>query len=345
MSIQLSPSKPALTDLGRHVVHSDAVGEGIRYYQAMADDMGDTHLVVRRRAYMELVNKYFDLVTDFYEYGWDQAFHFAPRHKGETFRESLRRHEHYLALRLGLKPGETVLDAGCGIGGPMRSIARFAGADIVGINNHDYQIGRAKALNAAAKLDGRCRVLKGDFMAIPLPGASVDKAYAIEATVLAPSLEAVYREIARVLKPGGLFATYEWCMTDRYDPDNATHRALKDGMCVGGGCPDMGTSRDVLAGLSAAGFEVIHHEDVAAVSDVPWYEPLAPHRLTPATLRSSPIGRRITNTVLSVLETLRLVPRGTTAVARMLHEGACDMVAAGKAGIFTPAYLAVARKL
>ena len=35
-----------------------------------------------------MVNNFYDLVTDFYEYGWCQSFHFAPRYKGETFLES-----------------------------------------------------------------------------------------------------------------------------------------------------------------------------------------------------------------------------------------------------------------
>ena len=341
----LDLSKPALGDLGRRVVDANSVGERVRDYRALSDNVDDPRLAARRRAYLNVVNHYFDLVTDFYEYGWDQAFHFAPRCAGETFRESLRRHEHYLALRLGLQPQETVLDVGCGIGGPMRTLASFAHVDIVGVNNNDYQLRRAQALNAAAAFEHRCRLLKGDFMAIPLPDASVDKAYAIEATVHAPSLEQVYREIRRVLRPGGLFATYEWCMTDRYDPADPTHRALKDGIVVGGGLPDMGTRSDVVAALDAAGFELLFQEDCGAVGDVPWYEPLAPHRLTPATFRSSPIGRRVTGGLLKVLEALHLVPRGTTAVAKLLDEAARVMVAAGKAELFTPAFLAVARKI
>lgn len=41
------------------------------------------------------------------------------------------------------------------------------------------------------------------------------------------SREGVYGEIFRVLKPGGIFACYEWCLTDKYDPENATHRLIK----------------------------------------------------------------------------------------------------------------------
>lgn len=198
----LGATRPTLTELGRQVFGFHALNDHVHDYNAFSDDVGDLRLDARRQAYMEVTNKYYDLVTDFYEYGWDESFHFAPRLIDETFRESLRRYEHYLALRLALQPGETVMDVGCGIGGPMRNIARFSGADVVGINNNAYQIRRAEALNAAKGLGQQCRLVKGDFMAIPLPDASVDKAYAVEATCHAPTLEVVYREVARVLRDG-----------------------------------------------------------------------------------------------------------------------------------------------
>jgi len=40
--------------------------------------------------------------------GWGTSFHFAHRWAGEAHGESLKRHEHYLALRLGLRPGDKV---------------------------------------------------------------------------------------------------------------------------------------------------------------------------------------------------------------------------------------------
>ena len=338
-------TRPGLLELGRQVFGFDALNAHIRDYNTFSDDVDDVRLNARRQAYMKVTNKYYDLVTDFYEYGWDESFHFAPRLVDETFRESLRRYEHYLALRLALQPGETVIDIGCGIGGPMRGIARFSGAPVIGINNNAYQISRAEKINAAKGLGEQCRVIKGDFMAIPLPDASIDKAYAVEATCHAPTLEPVYREVARVLRPGGLFGTYEWCMTDRYDPSNPQHRALKDGIVIGGGLPDISTSRDVIAAMAAAGFEVLFQQDLSSTGQIPWYDPFVPRRLNPANFRSSPIGRKFTGVLLKALESVRLAPRGATAVADLLDNAAKVMAAGGEAGVFTPSFLVIARKL
>ena len=80
----------------------------------------------RKERYQSLVNHYYDLVTDFYEFGWGQSFHFAPRRRGESFKASLLRHQRFLAARLSLKPGMQVLDVGCGVGGPMGNLARHS---------------------------------------------------------------------------------------------------------------------------------------------------------------------------------------------------------------------------
>ena len=81
----------------------------------------------RKKNYFQLTTNYYELATDFYEYGWGESFHFGPRHKNEGFGQSIARAEMYLAMRLGLKPKMKVLDVGCGVGGPMREIARFSG--------------------------------------------------------------------------------------------------------------------------------------------------------------------------------------------------------------------------
>ena len=67
-------------------------------------------------------------------------------------------------------------------------------------------------------------------MQMSFPEASFDAVYAIEATVHAPSLEGVYGQIYKVLKPGGTFGVYEWVMTDNYDPDNVEHRKICRGI-------------------------------------------------------------------------------------------------------------------
>ena len=66
----------------------------------------------------EYTNLYYDLATDFYEYGWGRSFHFGTRYEGESFQQHIERHEHFLASKLGITEGMKVLDMGMGVGVP-----------------------------------------------------------------------------------------------------------------------------------------------------------------------------------------------------------------------------------
>lgn len=58
----------------------------------------------------------------------------------------------------------TVLDVGCGVGGPAREIVKFSGVNVVGLNNNDYQIDRATAYAKREGLSHKLSFQKGDFM-------------------------------------------------------------------------------------------------------------------------------------------------------------------------------------
>ena len=145
----------------------------------------------------------------------------------ETLQGSILRHECRLADRLRLKRNQKVLDVGCGIGGPLRNIAKLTGAHVTGINNNGYQIQRGNEENKLQGLDKTCALVREDFCKMSFADKSFDAVYAIEATCHAPKREDVFGQIYRVLKPGGLFAVYEWCLTDNYDENNKKHREIK----------------------------------------------------------------------------------------------------------------------
>ena len=228
----------------------------------------------------------------------------------------------------------------------MRGIARRSGAEIVGVNNNAYQIERGRKHIAGARLSDRCSFVLADFMSLPFDDESHDCIYAIEATCHAPDRTELFRELSRVLTPGGRFASYEWCMTHSYDPHSAEHRRLKRGIETGNGLPDLLPVAEVLEALGQAGFELVHHEDRAAAADpaTPWYHPLRADYASIRGLLRSPAGRKLTSAALRALERARLAAKGAAAVNEMLSRGADALVEAGEAGIFTPMYFFVARK-
>ncbi|KIJ98782.1 hypothetical protein K443DRAFT_133298 [Laccaria amethystina LaAM-08-1] len=308
----------------------------------------------RLDSYTDVVNGYYDGATELYEYGWAQSFHFSRFYKGEAFLASLARHEHYLASQMTLRPGMRVLDVGCGVGGPAREIAQFSDCTIVGLNNNDFQIQRARKYTKKAGLENQVTFAKGDFMKLSeqFGENSFDAVYAIEATVHAPTWEGVYGEIFKVLKPGGVFGVYEWAMTDDWDPSIPEHKELAHQIELGNGIPEMRPLSLAREALKTVGFQIEHEEDLAERPDpVPWYYPLEGDILKAQTFwdyftvwRMSWSGKLVTHTAIWVMELLRIAPPGTTAVGESLKVAADSLVAGGRTKLFTPMYLVVSRK-
>jgi len=326
----------------------EAVAKNVDKYADLYSKPGgseDKAIQKRKENYTSLVNNFYDLVTNFYEFGWGQSFHFAPRKTWESFETSIHRHEMYLAHRIHLFAGMTALDVGCGVGGPARCIAVFSEANVVGLNNNDYQISRGKKITAEAGLSNQVSFLKADFMHIPVKDNTYDAVYAIEATCHSPDKVGCYSEIFRVLKPGHYFGVYEWVLTDKYDKTNPKHVEIKEGVEKGNGLPELATWKEVEDAAREAGFEVLESRDIAHNADkkTPWYLPLA-GALTISGWKHTRWGRWITHKLVGAMEWAHVAPKGTTEISRILCDTADQLVLGGELGIFTPMWLVVARK-
>jgi sterol 24-C-methyltransferase len=231
----------------------------------------------------------------------------------------------------------------------MRNIARFTQCHVTGLTLNPYQVERG---NELCQRDDTVKHIsvstQGDFMEMPFDAHSFDAAYAIEATCHAPDRVGVYREIKRVLKPGSIFACYEWCMTDKYIPGNAQHETIKKQIEEGDGLPDICHTSVCVKAMEEAGFEILDARDLAAEEEgadmLPWMLPLLPS-WNPFTQRFqfNWLGCKLTNAMISLLETFWLAPKGTVKTQRMLQQAAFGLAAGGREEIFTPMYLMVGR--
>lgn len=305
----------------------------------------------RNKDYANLVDSYYDLATEFYEWGWGASFHFADRRAGETFQQSILRHEYYLAGRLNISRGAKILDCGCGIGGPARNIARFTGANIKAVTINQFQVDRGNTLSMRDGLRNQVELIKADFMDMPFEDNSFDAVYAIESTCHAPDRKKVYSEILRVLKPGGVFACYEWCLTDKYDAENAEHRQTKRDIEVGDGLPDLVHTSVCTQALKDSGFELMEARDAMQDGHLgeggePWYMPLVPswNPTKWPRFQFNPVMFHLFPKVLSFFELIKLVPAGTVKTQVMLQAGGVGCAKGGQTGAFTPAWLMVGHK-
>jgi SAM-dependent methyltransferase len=125
---------------------------------------------------------------------------------GEIAKYAAKEGENFVA-RLGLKPGQRVLDVACGTGNATIPAAR-SGAEVVGVdiatNLLDEARQRAAAENVAIKFQ------EGDAEELPFSDGEFDVVISMFGAMFAPRPERAASELVRVAKSGGLIAMANW---------------------------------------------------------------------------------------------------------------------------------------
>lgn len=113
------------------------------------------------------------------------------------------------ALLAGFEEGSHVLDVGSGIGGPSRYLASKVGLRVTGVDLSPSYCGIARDLARRTGLAERVDYQQGDATALPFEDASFDGVWTQHASMNIEDKGALYRELARVVKPRGLVAIYD----------------------------------------------------------------------------------------------------------------------------------------
>ena len=134
-----------------------------------------------------------------------------------------------IARELGVGPGQTFIDLGCGQGGPGLWVARETGAALIGIDLSSVGVGRASARASEFGIAERARFEVADLVATGQPATSLDGAISVDVLWAVRDKPAALREVARILRPGARFVFTNW---DRdlsppgYPPPLSDHRPL-----------------------------------------------------------------------------------------------------------------------
>ena len=131
-----------------------------------------------------------------------------------------------------LKPAANaaVLDCGCGGGANMARLLKKCPDGVVkGIDYSPVSVEKARKVNQQAIQEGRCAVLQGSVADMLFASSWFDAVTAFETVYFWPDLPACFREVYRVLKPGGTFLICNECG----DPEKYSKwTEIIDGMTV-----------------------------------------------------------------------------------------------------------------
>jgi len=214
----------------------------------------DSHIHRLRRYYEDTWFEYRLLWLD----PATRAMHFGYEQPGSHgHRASLLALNHVMAEHAGLRPGERVLDAGCGVGGTTMWLAEVYDAEVVGVNVVEDHVERARRYARERQLFGRVRFELADYTATGLAPGSFDVVWAQESACHAPSKKAFAAEALRVLRPGGRLVMAEYLTTP--GAAGADLRAWEDAWEM-----TLESATGWTEALTAAGFCDVRVDDVTA---------------------------------------------------------------------------------
>ncbi|QDU68330.1 SAM-dependent methyltransferase [Engelhardtia mirabilis] len=193
---------------------------------------------------------------------WGEHLHHGLWESGrELVQEAIESLVHRVARTLELRPGMELCDVGCGYGGTSWLLAEHYGQRVTGLTITPEQVERARA-RPVPSATVPPRFLLADWLENDFADASFERLVSLECIGHVPDKARFFRELHRVLRPGGQALVTAWLTQER--PSAWRRRHLLEPICREGRLPSMGSAQAYGDLARAAGLDVLSYEDLSA---------------------------------------------------------------------------------
>jgi cyclopropane-fatty-acyl-phospholipid synthase len=229
-----------------------------------ARKLGPRHTPVRDAAAIQF---HYDVGNSFYKLWLDRRMVYSCayfRSPSDTLDEAQEAKLDLICRKLRLKPGERLLDIGCGWGGLIMHAAQHYGVDATGITLSENQASLARERIEKAGLSDRCRVAIRDYRTLAA-GDAYDKIASVGMVehVGLSHLRIYFDSVYRALKPAGLFLNHGIVSLGEARPRSVGEKIFRkfwraDAFIDKYVFPDgkLTAASDVISAGEASGFEV-----------------------------------------------------------------------------------------
>ena len=207
---------------------------------------------------IDKIQQHYNTISQYYQSLWGDHIHHGYFENGnETVAEATQKLIDLLLEKIDVKPGNHVLDIGCGLGGSARYMAKKFGCKVTGITISEEQVRLAR--EASAEMKNKPEFLLQDANDLDW-STEFDLIWSVEMIAHLQDRKMFFKRVKKAMKKEGRWCIAAWIKDRKITPgrQNKYINSIEKGMIV-----DLPTQQEYLQHISDNNLTLVYYEDIS----------------------------------------------------------------------------------